>query len=73
MDILLIDGIKDVVLHNGMLRVDCVAAGPNGTERPSGTVLIPGNIAGAVVQALSNALTEFERRLREQQQQTGTA
>ena len=73
MDILLIDGIKDVVLHNGMLRVDCVAAGPNGTERPSGTVLIPGNIAGAVVQALSNALAEFERRLREQQQPAGTA
>jgi hypothetical protein len=69
MQILLIDGIKDVVLHNGMLRVDCVSAGPNGQEKPSGTLLIPANIAGPVVQTLANALAELEKKIREQQSQ----
>jgi hypothetical protein len=68
MQTLLIDGIKDVVLHNGMLRVDCVSAGPNGQEQHSGTLLIPANIAGAVVQTLANAFTELDKKIREQQQ-----
>ena len=66
MTILLIDGIKDVVLHNGVLRVDCVSAGPNNQQQPSGTLLIPANIAGPVVQVLVNALAELERKIREQ-------
>jgi hypothetical protein len=66
MQILLVDGIKDVVLHNGVLRVDCVAAGPNGQQQPSGTLLIPANIAGPVVQTLVNALAELDRKIREQ-------
>jgi hypothetical protein len=70
MQLLLIDGIKDVVLHNGMLRVDCVSAGPNGKEQHSGTLLIPANIAGPVVQTLANALAELDKKIREQQGQT---
>jgi hypothetical protein len=66
MQIVLIDGIKDVVLHNGMLRVDCVSAGPNGGENASGTLLIPGNIAGPILQNLATALTELEKKVREQ-------
>jgi hypothetical protein len=66
MTILLIDGVKDIVLHNGVLRVDCVSAGPNGQQQPSGTLLIPANIAAAVVQTLANALTELDRKMREQ-------
>jgi hypothetical protein len=73
MQLLLIDGIKDVVLHNGMLRVDCVSAGPNGAEKPSGTLLIPANIAGPVVQTLANALAELEKKIREQQGQVPQA
>ena len=66
MQILLIDGIKDIVLHNGVLRVDCVSAGPNGQQQPSGTLLIPANIAAPVVQTLANALQELDRKMREQ-------
>ena len=66
MAILLIDGIKDVVLHNGVLRVECVSAVANGQQQPSGTLLIPANIAAPVVQALANALQELDRKMREQ-------
>ena len=66
MPIMLIDGIKDVVLHNGLVRVDCVSAGPNNQQQSSGTLLIPANIAGPVVQALVNALAELDRKIREQ-------
>ncbi|MBV8192115.1 MAG: hypothetical protein JO339_33125, partial [Alphaproteobacteria bacterium] len=71
MQYLLVDGIKDVVLHNGMVRVDCISAGPNGTEKASGTPLIPAMIAGPLVQTLANALAELEKKIREQQQSQG--
>jgi hypothetical protein len=73
MSVTLIDGVKSVVFHNGVLRIDCITAGPNGEERPSGTLLIPGNQAGHVLKALVEATQELEKRLRGQQQPTGSA
>jgi hypothetical protein len=71
---ILIDGIKAVVFHTGILRIDCIAAGPNGEERPSGTLLIPGIQAGQVLKALVTATQELEKRLHEQAaKQTPTA
>ena len=69
MSAILIDRIGSVVFHNGILRFDCMAAGPNGEERPAGTLLIPANQAGAVLQSLIGATKELDRRLREQAQQ----
>ena len=69
MSFTLIDGIKAVSFHNGVVRIDCVSAGPNNEERPSGTLLIPGPRAGQVVQALTQALQELGNKLREHQQQ----
>ena len=66
MQTILIDGIKDVVLHNGVMRVECLAAGPNGSQQPSGTLLIPAHIAGPVVQTLANAFAELDKKLRSQ-------
>jgi hypothetical protein len=66
MSLTLIDAVKSVVFHNGVLRIDCIAAGPNGEERPSGTLLIPGNQAAQVLNALVEATRELEKRLREQ-------
>jgi hypothetical protein len=63
----LIDGIKAAVFHNGILRIDCVTVGPNNEERPSGTLLIPGNQAGSVLQALVTAAQELEKKVREQE------
>lgn len=68
MSVILIDSLKAVGFHNGILRIGCTEAGPNGEERSSGTLLIPGNQAGHVLKALVEATQELEKRLREQQQ-----
>jgi hypothetical protein len=73
MSLILIDAIKTVTFHNGVLRIDCVAAGPNNEERPSGTLLIPANQARQVLQAVVNATQELEKRLREQAEQAEAA
>ena len=65
---ILIDGVKSVTMHNGLLRLDCVAAGPNNEERPSGTVLIPANQAAVVLRALTQAVQELDKKMREQAQ-----
>ena len=70
---ILIDGIKSVTIHNGVLRIDCVAAGPNNEERPSGTLLIPGPLAGQVLSALTKAVQELDKRMREQLEQAAAA
>ena len=66
MSVILIDGVKAVSFHNGILRIDCIEAGPNREERPSATLLIPGNQAKQVLQALVGATAELEKKLREQ-------
>ena len=75
MSMTLIDGIKAVIFSNGILRIDCVATGPNNEERPSGTLLIPVNQAAQVLKVLVGAAQELDKRLREQQaaQQQPTA
>ena len=73
MSTILIDRIGAVMLQNGVMRIDCVAGGPNGEERPSGTLLIPASQAGTVLQSLVGAAQELDRRLREQAQQSGSA
>ena len=67
MSVILIDGLKAVSFHIGILRIDCIEAGPNKEERSSGTLLIPGNQAKQVLQALVGAAQELEKRMREQQ------
>jgi hypothetical protein len=73
MNVTLIDRIGAVVLQNGIMRVDCFAAGPNGQETPSGRLLIPVTQASAILQALVGAAQELDRRLREQGQQAAAA
>lgn len=69
MSLTLIEGIKAVTLHNNIVRIDCISAGPNNEERPSGTLLIPAVRAGQIVQALTQAMQELGNKLREHQQQ----
>jgi tetratricopeptide (TPR) repeat protein len=63
---ILIDGVKAVSLHNGLLRIDCVAAGPNNEERSVGSLLIPGNRAGPILRSLTQAVQELDRKVRKQ-------
>ncbi len=55
MSVILVDRIGSIVFQNGVMRIDCLAAGPNTQERPAGTLLIPGNQVAAVLQALVKA------------------
>ena len=64
---ILIDGIANVTFAGGIVRVDCVMAGPNNEQRPSGTLLIPGQQAGPILNALVNAMNELQRKQQEQQ------
>jgi hypothetical protein len=66
MSTLVVDSIKEVVLHNGVVRVECMAAGPSGALTPSGTLVIPGAVAAGVVQSLVTALHELDKKVREQ-------
>jgi hypothetical protein len=69
----LIDGLKTISFHNGILRIECIAAGPKGEERPSGTLLIPGAQAGPILKALVEATQELSRRQKEQAPTAGNA
>jgi hypothetical protein len=66
MSTIVIDSLKEIVFHNGVLRIECMAAGPNGTLTPSGTLVIPGPVAGPVVHSLGKAIEELDKKLREQ-------
>lgn len=66
MSTVLIDRVAAVVFQNGILRFDCVSSGPEGVERHSGTLLIPANQAGVILQTLVNATAELEKKLKEQ-------
>jgi hypothetical protein len=65
MPMVMVDGFKDIVFHNGIVRIDCVSAGPNGELRESGTLVIPGNMTGPILQALANAMQELDKKMRE--------
>ena len=69
MSTVLIDRIAAVSFHNGILRIKCIAAGPNNEESTAATLLIPGSQAGTVLQSLVKATQELEKRLREQTDQ----
>jgi hypothetical protein len=69
MTYVLVDAIKAITFHNGLLRIDCVAAGPNNEERPSATLLIPGNMTGQILGSLTQAVQELDKKIREQAQQ----
>jgi hypothetical protein len=65
MSTVMIDGIKDIVFHNGIVRIDCLSAGPNGETRPSGTLVIPGSITAPILQAIASALQELDKKIRD--------
>jgi tetratricopeptide (TPR) repeat protein len=69
----LIEAIKAITVQNELLRIDCLAAGPNNQDRPSVTLLIPANQAGSILWSLTNAVRKLEKKLREQLQQAAAS
>ena len=73
MNQVLVDAISNISIHNSILRIECVAVGPDGKQHPSGTLVIPGAVAGPVLQALINGTKELDKKLREQIPTSGNA
>jgi hypothetical protein len=69
MNQILIDSIGSLSIHNGILRISCMAAGPDGQAFPAGTLIVPGPVAGQVLNALIKGTQELEKKLRELQDQ----
>ena len=67
MNTIVIDGLREAVFHNGVLRVECMAAGQGGALTPSGTLVIPAAVATQIVQGLAKALQELDQKVREKQ------
>lgn len=65
---ILVDGIKNITFHSGVLRVECATVGADGKPYTSGSLVIPGPVAGQVLQALIKGMQELEKKVREQQQ-----
>ena len=63
-NVIIVDRISNIAVSNGILRIECLSISASGQEKPSGTVLIPANVAGAVVQSLVNGMQELEKKLR---------
>ena len=66
---ILIDGIATIAFHSGILRIECTTIGPDGKPLPSGTLIIPGPVAGPVLQALIKGTQEVDKKMREAQVQ----
>jgi Flp pilus assembly protein TadD len=60
---ILIEGIKALTLHNGVMRVECIAAGPNTRARPSGTLLIPSSQVAQILRGLVQTVQDPAKRL----------
>jgi tetratricopeptide (TPR) repeat protein len=58
-----IDAISTVIIRNGVLRVGCVAAGPNSEARSSGTLLIPSRQVGQILGSLTRAVQELDKKV----------
>lgn len=70
---ILIDTITHVGFGNGLLRIECARIGADNQPHDSGTIIIPGNRAGAVLNALIKATKELEEKHREQMAKEGRA
>ena len=62
---ILVDDIKAVTVHNGLLRIDCVAVSPNNEKRSAGILLIPGNRAGRILRSLTQAVQDLDKKMRQ--------
>jgi hypothetical protein len=67
----IVDGVGHITLHNGVVRIECLTIGSDGKSHPSGTLIIPGASARAVLEALVNGMKELEKKLRDQQVAVG--
>ena len=64
-NMIVVERIANIAVSNGIVRIECVAVNAAGQEKPSGTMLIPANLAGPVVHSLVKGMQELDKKLRE--------
>jgi hypothetical protein len=64
-NLMVVERIANIAVSNGIVRIECVAVNAAGQEKPSGTMLIPANLAGPVVHSLVKGMQELDKKLRE--------
>ena len=62
---MLIEQIGAATFANGLVRIQCLAAGADGQLKETGTIEVPGNVAAELVNALVNTLNSLETQLSE--------
>jgi hypothetical protein len=68
---LVIDGIQNVTMANGLVRIQVTQVASDGKTKPVDEIAIPASQYGNVVQALTQAGQNLRQRLEEQQNQDG--
>jgi hypothetical protein len=66
---LVIDGIQNVTMANGLVRIQVAQVGADGKQKGVEEIAIPASQYGNVVQALTQAGQNLRQRLEEQQKQ----
>ena len=61
-----IDAINTVAFQSGLLRISCVAAGPNNEARSSGILLISCSQVGQILGSLRRAVEQLDEKVRDQ-------
>jgi len=64
---LVIDGINNATLTNGLVRLQVVQTGADGQQRAVEEIAIPAGQYGQVVQALQNAGQQLRQQIEQQQ------
>ena len=66
---LLIDGIQNVTMANGLVRIQVVQTGADGKQKGVEEIAIPSNQYATVVQGLQQAGQNLQQKMQEQQKQ----
>ena len=64
-EIMLIEGIGKVTFVNGILRIQALSVGSDGSLKESGNIEIPGNMVADIINGLSAGATGISEKLNE--------
>ncbi len=63
---MLVEGLGQVTFINGILRVQTLAVSHNGQVTETGSIEIPGNKVGDIINALTQGATEISNKIGEE-------
>jgi hypothetical protein len=64
-NLMVVERIANIAVSNGIVRIECVALNAAGQEKPSGTMLIPANLAGPLIHSLVKGMQQLDKKVRE--------